>query len=440
MTELLHSKNIFKIRWLILSYISNADGRASSLHIDNRIPCLMEIGIKPILLSGPSYPKHSNLLHSRVPSLFPSGVLFELRTSINRFVKYKLIRNVIKFICLVLLLPFYLIEKAIVDIESQWSWCFLAAMRGSRLIKKHNIDIIYSTGGSMSSHLAAWYLSRGNNLPWVAELQDPLVHEDWRRSRRALTVCKKIENVICDHADAVIFMTDMARARACERTSLGKRGKVVYPGAAPVFSSQDKYSKGEFCRFVHLGSLGWTRNLQIFLCALGLYLQENAAMIPLIRLELYGTCDNVSKDLISRFPYCEVIKDCGRVSHRESLAIMRKADILLLIQDREAFSSETIPSKCYEYMITERPILGLVHQNMELSQMLNDLGHRSVEATNVEGVKNAISLMVQQWRSESFVLKTSPFTVSDAVNKLVEIAENTSKSQRFAKEDANAGQ
>lgn len=409
-------------RWLILSYCTNADGRAAALHVDNRLPYLKSLGITPVMLSGPNFPRHAEISHARVPSISPAGIWFEFRTFLNLAITSKSLRNTLKAVCMLPLMPFYFIEKAFIDIESQWAWFLPAAVKGQQLIRRHRPSLIYSTGGSISAHLAARLLARWNGLPWIAELQDPLVHGDWLRSRRALKIYSKVERLICAHAKHVVFLTDKARERAAGRTLLGEKGRVIYPGARPAAFSAT-YVRGEHCRFTHLGSLGGTRNLKVFLEALALYLAENPAMAPILRLELYGRCDRLSLELIESFPYPEVIKNHGRVPHQESLAVMHRSDVLLLIQDREEFSSETIPSKSYEYLLAGRPILGLVYGNQELREMLVDLGHQAADAADVQDVKNGIALMVEQWRSGSFNPRPSPYTVEAAAGRLKELAE-----------------
>src|SRR4030067_2475248 len=76
-------------------------------------------------------------------------------------------------ILLLPLLPFFLIEKMIVDLESQWSWSPLAALRGRRLCREYGPEGIYSTGGGASGRLAAALGSRGGGTAGVRQLAAP---------------------------------------------------------------------------------------------------------------------------------------------------------------------------------------------------------------------------------------------------------------------------
>jgi len=404
-------------RLLVISYFSKIDGMACAQHIDDRLPYLRERGITPLMLTGVCGGRWPNMVQARVPSVAPSGIRFELRHLRRASRLVKLLTPII----LLPLLPFYFIEKLIIDLDSQWSWFPLAIVRGWFLCRNYRPEAIYATGGPPSAHLVAACISRWCGIPWIAEFQDPLVHNDWQRSGRALRVFIWLERFICRRASAVVFLTDAAREKSTQRTGLGKRGWTVYPGADPANMPTVEYRKGECCHFSHFGSLGGSRNLKVFLEGLQLVFHDNPDLVKVVRLDIYGTCDRLSRELIAKFPYPGVISDFGRVPRAESLIAMKKSDVLLLIQNTEEFSSETIPSKTYEYLHSGRPVLGLVHNNAELQEMLRSLGHMAVAAASAMAVKEGIMGAYGMWRDEikGGVLQISPYTVEAATDQII---------------------
>lgn len=410
-------------RWLVLSYFSRIDGMACAQHIDDRIKYLRAQGIEPFMLTGVCGGRWQGMTHERTFSAAPSGLRFELRHLKKRGGISKIWTGLLNL----LILPLYLLEKLVIDLDSQWSWFPLAILQGGRMCRQHRPQLIYSTGGPASAHLGAAVIARRYNIPWMAEFQDPLVHDDWLRSKRALKVFCWLERLICTRADAVIFLTDRARKNADLRTGLGNSGWTIYPGADPTAMPQVTYEMGEFCHFAHFGSLGGSRNLKVFLEALRMLLAEQPELKNVLRLDLYGSCDPLSRRLIDEFPAPDVIRDHGRIPRQESLVAMKRCDVLLLIQNTEAFSAETIPSKTYEYLHVGRPVLGLVHHNPELGQMLSSLGHTAAAAASPEAVKQALIGCYDQWRHEAAQPPpaVSPYTVAAAVEKLIAIAETT---------------
>jgi len=408
--------------WLILSHCSNIDGIAAALHIDNRLPYLKNRGITPIMLTGPCAALFKDIIHIRVPSIAPSGIRFEGRYLLRKKIPNRFWFKVIETLCMLPLFPLYLLEKLIIDIDSQWSWFFLAALRGTHLTKKYQPELIYSTGGATSAHLAAAIIAFLRGIPWIAEFQDPLIYEEWKKSTRSKKVYKFIERLICGKASAVIFLTGCARDRASGRTRPAKKGWVVYPGASLEPLPQAVYTRSEICRFSHFGSLGGSRNLNMFLKALQLLFVEMPELNQVIRLDIYGSYDRQIHKEIKNFPYPNVIRDFGRVPHMETLVAMKQSDVLLLIQNTEDFSVETIPAKTYEYLNTGRPILGLVYNNPELQKMLEAQGHLAVDADRAEEVKRGISFYIDSWRRGGLLLPASrsPYTIGAAVDTIVE--------------------
>jgi hypothetical protein len=408
-------------RWLILSYFTRIDGMACAQHIDDRIEHLRALGIEPLMLTGVCGKRWQGLVHEQIISASPSGLRFELRHLKKRGGMTRLWAGLLNL----LILPLYLLEKLVIDLDSQWSWFPFAIMKGRSICSCHRPQLIYSTGGPASAHLAAAVIARQHNIPWIAEFQDPLVHEDWLRSKRALKVFTWLERLICSRADAVIFLTDQARRNADQRTGLARRGWTVYPGADPAAMPNVAFEQGEKCTFAHFGSLGGSRNLKVFLEGLRLLLEGRPELATAVRLDLYGSCDPLSRRLMDEFPVPGVIHDHGRVPRQESLVAMKRCGILLLIQNTEEFSAETIPSKTYEYLHVGRPILGLVHHNPELGQMLTALGHTAVAADSPEEVRQAIADCFDRWKQRDGrtpQTAASSYTVTAAVNSIVSVA------------------
>lgn len=324
------------------------------------------------------------------------------------------------------ILPLYLIEKAIINLESEWSWFPLALLRGMLLCRRLRPEIVYSTGGPASAHLAAGLTANIMQVPWIAELQDPIVFKDWARSKTALKINARIERFIFDNASAVVFLTEGAREAAVHRSATdAAKAHVVYPGASPANDPETVYSKGDLCRFAHFGSLGGTRNPSTFLGGLQIVLDQDPGLITQVRLDLYGTMDRLSAKQIAMFKHPGIITDFGKVPRLEALRAMRKSDTLLLIQNLDDLSPETIPSKVYEYLQMSRPILGLVFRNPQLKNMLLEQGHFVAEADSPAEIGIQIKRILKLWQTGDREWRTfpvSPYTVRNAAQELLAIS------------------
>ncbi len=412
-------------RWLVLSYFSRIDGMACAQHIDDRIPLLRKAGIEPVLLTGPCGERWEEGRHAIARCVAPSGVRFEVRHLFRKRGLRGPLYKVLEFLLLLPVLPFYLLEKLLADLDSQWSWFPLAARRGYALCREVGPELIYSTGGPASAHIAAGMIARRMGIPWVAEFQDPLVHGGWYRGKVARKVFSLAERYICARASRVVFLTEEAMRRAGARTGLGDRGRFLYPGADPPSVPPPARGKGEHLRFAHLGSFGGSRNPDVLLAAVRQLLEERPALAETVRINFYGHCDANSERRLREFPVPGIVTYHGRVPRREAMAAMRTADILVLIQNIDDFSVETIPSKVYEYFVAGRPILGLVHRNAELAGMLTRLGHTVSEAADTGSVRAVVTGIHRKWEEgPPCAPAVSPYTLRAAVDRLIAITED----------------
>lgn len=423
-------------KWLVLSHAFNMDGRAASQTITDKIPCLIRMGITPIVVSAQTGTKDSEVEHHQVPAIAPSGLKFDMRHILKKHLRNPFAFKIVKALVSLALLPFYLLERAFIHLESQWSWFVMAYFKGTSLIRKHRPNIIYSTGGANSAHLAGFLLARRYRIPWIAELHDPMVHGEWRNSRMAYSWAKYLEHKICGHASAAWWFTEMALTRARERNpELGNRGHMIIPGvAAPDFQGT-VYQKREKLHFAHCGSLAETRNLSVFIEALYKVLENHPQYGRKVQVDIFSSkLDSVSREALARFPLPSIVVEHGRLENdsitgksgrQQVLEAMRQTDVLLLLHGSDPFCEEYIPSKLFEYLWAQRPILGLVWRNPQLDRILVERGHVAVNALDVEGIGMKVLEIFSQWEANQLVdnPNSNPFTVEHAVDRIVALAD-----------------
>ena len=409
-------------RWLIISYFANIDGMAPSHHIDDRILALRERGIEISLLSSPCGPRYQGFSHMRVPSVAPSGVRYEIRYFLRRRAKKRFWFKFWETLLLLPVYPLYFIEKVLFRLDSTWSWVIASSLAAAALAVMKRPGIIYSTGGPVSAHIAAAVASRIARIPYIAEFQDPLVHQYAAPGRFERHFIEKVERLILKKADLSIFLTREAEKNAERRNRGAGRTATLYAGAVSP-ANPLSYTKGRTFTVSHFGSLGGSRNLEHFFDAVILLLREQPDLRDCFILDLYGNNSrNVCRE-IETFPYRELLRVHGKVEREHAVSSMHRADVLLLIQNTDDVSFETIPSKVYEYLLTGRPILALLFRNPELQEMLEGMGHVTVQADDPPAIKAGIETYLAKWREDRLLSCTeSPFTVERATDELISLA------------------
>ena len=422
--------------WLILAHCFNMDGRAASQTITDKLPYLLLNGIVPVVLSAPTGYKDDRFPHFRIFSMAPSGLLFESRHIIKKKFSHPFSQKFFKAIITLTCLPFYVLEKIFIHLDSQWSWLISASIRGSLLIKKHRPKIIYSTAGPPSTHAAGFILNKFFRIPWLAELHDPLIYDrDSGRSQR-YKFNRWIERSIFKHADAVIYFTDKALESARKRNPERNNLYVIRPGAPPLDIPEVRYERLDRIHFGHFGSLGDGRDLSLFIHALHDIVNESPQWHDKISLDIYGApLDSVSLKSLSKYPINGIFREHGRLEYnpftgksgrRQVLEAMRRCDVLLIIHGTDTICEEYIPSKIYEYFFSLRPILGLVRPDSELQHLLEDNGYTYVNSRDFDEIKAAIKDFIMKWESSGLPDQKmiSRFTVEEAVKTLLRISNN----------------
>jgi len=433
-----------KKSWLILSHGFNMDGRASSQTITDKIPYLLDEGIRLTVFSAITGIKDQRFTHRQFLAWGPAAFRFDFRHWIaNQYGRgfiYKLLTRTVS----VLLAPFIGLEKLCLGYSSQWSWAMPAFMNGFRLVKSGKVDLVFSTGGAWSAHLAGLWLKKVTGITWIAEIHDPLVirkdpnDQGFEKPKnRDARFRHYLESQLVKYADEVWWFTDGALHYAKVRnpslsTPNNAHGFMVLPGAEPPggLSSAKPHIYSDKLNLCHFGSLASDRSLSTILNALVPLLQKYPAARDLIRVHAYGApLDSLTVGAIQNLGFGDVLLAHGRLekdpatgkSGRERVVgKMQEADVLILLHGNDEWCAEYIPSKFYEYLWTGRPIWGITHRNQQLDQMLQERGaYLSLEGDKA-GIAMALERIWLDWQERRLIEpKWLPMGVDQAVQQIL---------------------
>ena len=420
------------------------DGRAASQTITDKIPYLLEAGIQPTVFSAITGIKDHRFTHRQFLAWGPAAFRFDFRHWIaNQYGRgfiYKLLTRTVS----VLLAPFIGLEKLCLGYSSQWSWAMPAFIHGRSLIKSGKVNLIFSTGGAWSAHLAGLWLKKTTGATWIAEIHDPLVirkdpnDQGFEKPKnRDARFRYHLESQLAKYADQVWWFTDGALHYAKVRnpnlnTPNNAHGFMVLPGAEPPggLSSTKPHAYTDKLNLCHFGSLANDRSLSIILNALVPLFEKYPKARDLIRVHAYGApLDSLTITAMQNLGFSDVLLAHGRLekdpntakSGRERVVEkMQEADVLILLHGNDEWCAEYIPSKFYEYLWTGRPIWAITHRNPQLDQMLQERG----AYLSLEGDKAGISMALERiwldWQQKQLRTPTGePIGVKQAVYKIL---------------------
>ena len=431
-------------RWLILSHGFNMDGRASSQTITDKMPYLLAAGIEPTVFSAITGIKDQRFPHQQFLAWGPAAFRFDFRHWIANQYGRGFIYKVLTRSVSIMLAPLIGLEKLVLGYSSQWSWAMPAYLHGLRRIRQGKVNLIYSTGGAWSAHLAGLWLKKATGLPWIAEIHDPLVIRSGpadpgfaKPRNRDARFRQYLERQICKYADDVWWFTDGALHYAKVRNSNlntkdNAHGFMVLPGAEPPggLSTSKPHQYSSTLNLCHFGSLAKDRSLSTILQAISRLLAKYPDARDRIRVHAYGApLDVLTTEAIALYGYQDILLAHGRLekdlvtgkSGRERVVEkMQEADVLILLHGNDEWCAEYIPSKFYEYLWAGRPIWGITHRNPQLDQMLSERGAYCSTEGDAEGIALALERIYLDWQQRALVEpKGQPIGVDQAVTKIL---------------------
>lgn len=426
-----------KKNWLIISHAFNMDGRAASQTITDKIPDLLRSGINIEVLSAKTGAKDLTLKHTQLFPWGPSALRFDFRHFISLRFGKGLFYRVSTGLVGALLAPFVFLEKSLIGLSSQWSWFMPATLVGIFKVTFGHVDLVYTTGGAWSAHLAGWFIKSLTNVTWIVEIHDPLVfaseqHKKSIGSYRDLVAQKWLESKIASKADLVWWFTKGAYQAACARhPEFMRSGFYVLPGIKPISEIFGHYKKRSYMSFSHFGSLSNTRSLLPFLSALDSFLKKHPERLVECYVDIYGSdLDDLSKGylkgshlnaLMRVHGRLEFDPDSGMSGRDQIIRKMQESDVLLLMHGDTEWCSEYIPSKVYEYFYANRPVLGVTHLNQELDQIILDRNGYLAKTIDLNSIELAISNAYEDWRiNKKYQPTYPPFSVAECVKKIIE--------------------
>lgn len=277
------------------------------------------------------------------------------------------------------------------------TWLVPAVIRGLWLIKRRNIDVVWSTYPVATSHLIAFSVSRLAGRPWIADFRDPMVEFDaienvWHPQSSSLRRARLyVERASAKYARAMIFCTEAARQIYVERygDAVAGRTQVIPNGYDEAAFAQleveiSKTSRtDEAITLVHSGTIypSPDRDPGAFFTALR-RLKERGLLRPgldCVILRASGSEEWLARSIAER-QVSDIVRLEPRCSYQDALREVCSADGLLVFQGYT--SNPAVPAKLYEYIRAGRPIFGMVDSDGETAALLREVGVTGIAELN----------------------------------------------------------
>lgn len=256
--------------------------------------------------------------------------------------------------------------------DARAGWLLTARPRAVELIRRFNIPNIITTGPPHSVHFVGRHVKKKTGARWIADFRDPWseVYYNQLLPRTALArmIDRRLERRVLKAADEVVVispsMADSQKRVADRRYHVIPNGfdPDDYPGAEAGSSTSPESSAGDesgpsgrlTVRFI--GSVREAAIPEGFLQAVAVLPEELKGKLE---VEFIGNAHPELRQIVDRLELAETVTLSGYRPHKQAVAAMAEADLLLLSVSRTPGSEQILTGKLFEYLGAGNPILFL---------------------------------------------------------------------------------
>lgn len=262
--------------------------------------------------------------------------------------------------------------------DGRVAWKPFAVRAGVRLAESPGYDAIFSSGPPFTCHLIGRALHRRTRRPWVADYRDPWTQATFYPERPgwARRLDERLEESCLLEADrSVVVGEEMARGlREIHPEVAPERIAVIPNGFDPADFAGVPFADDGCFRLTHAGSLFLSRTPSALLSALETLIAEEPGFAGTARLTLAGRCDEEMLARVRGSSLAGIAELPGYLPHGESVALLRRSRVLLLLIGRDAQARSMLTGKIYEYLAAGVPILAIGPRDGDAARLLARTG------------------------------------------------------------------
>ena len=251
-------------------------------------------------------------------------------------------------------------------------WYFTGRLKAQNIFKAHPIDLIFTTSPRETPHLIGLSLKKRYNKPWIADFRDPWLEKAQRPNRSKLLdyIERYMQKSVLNYSDRILTAwPGIGREFKKTSASFSDKVEVLYNG----FDNDDfcDISPVHFDTFtlLYAGSLHKALNPEPIFSGLHRLYEKHPDLRQKIQVVLLGRQDAYVHKVVKNYGLQSEVKTISQVAHRDSLSFVIGANVLFFCVPDTSW----VPSKIFEYMRSNKPILAVSDSQSEAVRIINSI-------------------------------------------------------------------
>lgn len=287
--------------------------------------------------------------------------------------------------------------------DEKKNWSIRAAFKAVRLIRRHRIDWVLTSGPPFSGHLVGLVAKLLTRAKWVADFRDPWIEMlperyPYTRSRFSDWLEGCMERAVMTAADKVIATTErMCLSMAQRYPALDRHKFVCIPNSIDTGSfPADEADKYDELTITYAGTLYFDRTPEPLFKAVQQLIASGKARPGAIKIKLLGNCRQIegtdTTAIAGRYGLGDVVDILDRVPYPQALRIMQRSHLLLLLAPER--HRLVVPAKIFDYLGSGSQILALAEPGATVDLMEETQSGRCFSQYDIDGIRSYLESLL----------------------------------------------
>lgn len=261
--------------------------------------------------------------------------------------------------------------------DRQVLWEPFAMHIGHQALREVRYDAVVATHGPGTDLVVGRRLAKKHGLPLVVDFRDlwgdlPTADFPTRLHRRH---AERLERACAGEARKIVAVSvRMADHLARRYHRLGDDVVSIPNGFDPADALRvnDTREAGQRpFRLCYVGSVYGAYDFSGFFDAMATLVQEGRATASTLRVHFVG---NLSSEMPKRYGLSELFEIEPHVPHGRVFDVLNRADAHLVVENPSYWSEFGYPAKVFDYLLTGKPVLGLVEPGGNCGRLITEAG------------------------------------------------------------------